>query len=194
MRIQSKILLLLCLAILFNSCEKTVYPKPKAYPKIDFPTKDYVIGGFLDCGIKFKIPTYAIAEKDLTRNAEPCWFNIDYKTLNAKLHLSYKEITNPETFFEYQDDAWNFAFKHSSKADDIIPYFKTTPKGNFSVLYEIEGNTASQLQFYVTDSVKHYLRGALYFNAPPNKDSLAPVLQFIRTDIDTFISTIDWKN
>jgi gliding motility-associated lipoprotein GldD len=63
----------------------------------------------------------------------------------------------------------------------------------YGLLYDIEGNTASGLQFYLTDSTHHFLRGALYFNASPNIDSLKLVLDFIREDVLQLIKTTKWK-
>jgi gliding motility-associated lipoprotein GldD len=65
----------------------------------------------------------------------------------------------------------------------------------YGVLYEIKGaEAASTLQFYVTDSLSHFLRGALYFNVSPNNDSLAPVIDFIEEDIRHMIGTLNWEN
>jgi len=49
------------------------------------------------------------------------------------------------------------------------------------------------VQFYLTDSTKNYLRAALYFNTQPRLDSIQPVLNFIKKDIDVMIGSFKWK-
>jgi gliding motility-associated lipoprotein GldD len=83
---------------------------------------------------------------------------------------------------------------HITKADAINEQL-INDVGNriFGILYDLKGNTASAVQFYVTDSVKHYLRGSLYFESEPNADSLAPVIDFFREDVIHLIETLKWK-
>ena len=108
--------------------------------------------------------------------------NLSYPQYNAKLHLSYKEINN--------DTALN---THTIKAESINEkYFKN--REIFGLIYYIEGNTASSTQFFITDSTRHFLRGALYFNQHPDKDSLAPVIDYLREDIVTLMETLRFKN
>ncbi len=61
-------------------------------------------------------------------------------------------------------------------------------------IYHIRGReAASPLQFFATDSLSHFLRGALYFDARPNNDSLAPVIRFIEKDIRNLLGTLEWE-
>ena len=118
--------------------------------------------------------------------------NIVIKDLNAKIHLSYKNIH--QNLSVLLDDAHTLAYKHSIKADAINEkVFINHEKKVYGILYEIKGDAASSVQFFMTDSTDHYIRGALYFNTNPNKDSLAPVVQFLKTDIVHFIETLNWK-
>ena len=83
---------------------------------------------------------------------------------------------------------------HISKADAIDEkVFNNNNENVYGILYDLKGNTASAVQFYVTDSTRHYLRGSLYFSAEPDADSLAPVIGFFRDDIIHLIETIKWK-
>lgn len=94
----------------------------------------------------------------------------------------------------YLEDARTMVYKHTVKADAINEKaFINKEKKVYGVLYDIKGNAASSVQFYLTDSVTHFLRGALYFNAEPNKDSLAPAIKFIHQDIERLIETFQWK-
>ena len=61
------------------------------------------------------------------------------------------------------------------------------------ILYDLKGNTASNVQFVLTDSTKHFFRGALYFNNVPNKDSIAPMSDYIREDIIHIMESFEWK-
>lgn len=185
--------LLFLVMLSLTSCEDTYIPKPSSYPRIEYPkSKDYQLYSG-DCPFTFKTPQYTEVMRDTQSGAQDCWLNINYKPFNAKLHLSYKPVSNFKNFYEMSEDARTFAFKHTTKAEDISERYYRTNNGVSGILYEIEGNTASSVQFFATDSTKHYLRGALYFNSRPNKDSLEPVIKYLRTDIDTFIQSLKWK-
>jgi len=184
--------ILILLVALLTACEQTPIPKPTAYPHIYFPAKAYKTFDST-CPFTFRYPVYARVVHDSTTGAEPCWLNVNYTQFNAKLHLSYKSVSSFKSFHEFSEDAHTFAYKHSVKADDITPNYFRFSKDVTGILYEIEGNTASSIQFYATDSVEHYLRGALYFNSRPNKDSLGPIIEYLRTDIDTFLKSLKWK-
>ncbi|MEK6614728.1 MAG: gliding motility lipoprotein GldD [Bacteroidota bacterium] len=131
---------------------------------------------------------------DSDNNSEPCWKNIVYPRFRAELNLSYKHIENGSNLEKYLDDSWMLATKHQMKASGMpeTPIKRDSAKV-YGLMFEIEGNAASNLQFYVTDSTHHFLRGALYFFAYPNCDSLAPVIDFIKKDVERMISTLKWK-
>lgn len=186
-------ILLLVFPILFVSCteRKIDIPKQRGYFRIDLPKKKYI--RFKEnFPYSFNFPTYSYIQIDTTPDAEPYWLNIQFPEFKATIHISYKNIKNNlNTFVE---DAHFLAFKHDSKADAIkAEEFNYDDKNVHGLLFDIKGNAASLMQFYVTDSTNHFVRGALYFNVPPNKDSLAPVLKFIREDIIELISSFDWK-
>lgn len=191
----SKYLLIYSFTYLLIGCSGGTYtPKPAGYPRIDLPKKEYVDFNSSECGFSFRVPKYAVVEQDKSRGAEACWYNLDFPQFAAKVHMSYKPVSSFKNFYEMSEDAHTFAYKHTVKAEDIYDsafYFKNNRTSGF--LFSIEGNTASAIQFYATDSNKHYLRGALYFNAQPNKDSLQPVVNFIRADIDTLLKSLRWR-
>ena len=168
-------------------------PKPRGYFRIAFPDKGYRSFD-TTYPFSFDYPKYARVVPDTGLQAEPYWVNVDFPTFNGTLYLSYKKVNN--NLVQYFEDTRVFVTKHISKADDIIPSPITFPENHvWGVYYTITGTgVASTCQFCVTDSTKHFLRGALYFNVRPNNDSLAPVLDFINKDIDRLISTIKWKS
>jgi len=113
--------------------------------------------------------------------------------LKGKIHLSYKTIHN--NFNELMEDSRRLAYKHTIKADAINEQmFIDDEKHVFGILYDIQGDAASSIQFFATDSTTHFLRGSLYFNVIPNKDSLAPVVSFVKKDIIKLMETLSWTS
>jgi len=121
-----------------------------------------------------------------------CWYNIDFPLFNARIHLTYKPVNN--SLSELLEESRSLAFKHSSKADAINEKLISFPdKRVFGTKYDIKGNAASSVQFYLTDSTDNFIRAALYFSVSPNIDSIAPVVKFIEEDIDHFINSFEWE-
>lgn len=173
------------------SCKRHYQPKPHGYYRITFPEKEYVrYEG--SCPYTFEYPVYARVVKDPEPDAEPCWVNLDFPTLHGRVHITYKDVRG--NLGRMLEDTYDLAYKHTVKADAIRERaFRDTVRKVYGILYDIRGNTASNVQFYLTDSTRHFLRGALYFDCEPNKDSLAPVVDFIRKDIIHLIETFSWK-
>ena len=63
----------------------------------------------------------------------------------------------------------------------------------YGIWFPLEGSVASPYQFFVTDSVEHYMRGSLYFNTSPNPDSMAPVIEFVKEDLEKMLETFEWN-
>lgn len=189
MKINKFFVLFIVFILVFSSCkDKNPVPKPKAYFRIDFPEKSYKQYDE-DCPFKFEIPVYAFLIKNKEEN---CWMDIFFPENKATIYMTYKVLKN--NLREYLDDQHEFVYKHVVKADAIEETgFVNQDDKVYGTLYHIKGNTASSLQFYLTDSTNHFLRGSLYFDVSPNKDSLAPVIQFIREDIEHFMESFSWK-
>jgi gliding motility-associated lipoprotein GldD len=180
------------ICFLLVQCKENYSPKPKGYFRTDFPEKKY-IRFTSDCPYSFEYPMYGKVVKDIQPNAEPYWMNIEFSQFKAKIHLSYKKVSS--NLNGYIEDSHTLAYKHAIKADGIDEVLlEDSIRHMFGILYEIKGNAASSVQFYLTDSVHHFLRGSLYFEAQPNKDSLAPSIGFFRQDILHLIETLQWKN
>lgn len=178
-------------------CNEVYLPKPRSYYRIDMPQKEYATYESPYCPLKIEYPAYANVERDTTffndKPDHPCWLNIKMPYFNSTIHLSYKEIGSGKSSLDKLiSDSYNIAFKHTVKADYIDENI-VTQKNAYGVLYDIGGNTASSVQFFVTDSTQHFLRGSLYFKSEPNVDSLMPVINFIREDILHLMQTIEWK-
>lgn len=189
-------LLILCISIMvFASCgddeDEVFIPKPKGFPRIYFPEKSYRMYDSL-CPYSFEIPTYSFINNDKHKGADPCWININFPKYNAQIHLSYKSVTNNlDTFLS---DSRDFAIKHQIKATGLDETIIIRDSSKvYGLVYDIGGNTASNVQFYLTDSTHHFMRGALYFNVVPNIDSLKIVVDYLRKDIIHMIQTFEWK-
>ena len=187
--------LLMGMLVLLDGCEEPIYtPKPKGYFRIELPEKAYQTYSS-DCPYSFEYPVYAKVEKQNRffdeDVSDSCWLDVLLPELTGEIHLSYKPVnSNLEKLIE---DAHQMAYKHTIKADYIDESFIQTSNGMGGILYELGGNSASNIQFYLTDSTEHFLRGSLYFGAHPNQDSLAPVIQFVRADMIHLIETLRWQ-
>ena len=177
---------------ILTSCSKTPAPKPRGFFRIDMPEKKYALFTDNSCPYRFETPDYSYVLPDTNRFAEPCWKYILYPKFGAQLYLTYKPLKKNLT--QMSEDSRGFAYKHTIKANGIDETFIKTQNKVYGVVYDIGGNAASNLQFYVTDSFQHFLRGSLYFNTIPNADSLQPSLEFIRKDVLQLINTLQWNN
>lgn len=174
-------------------CTPHYSPKPRGYFRIIFPEKTYRTYSS-GCPYTFDLPTYAQVEPDRSADAQPCWMDIAFPQYNARIHLSYMPVSGRDYFNQLVEDAHTFAFNHTVRATAIDQQRISRPEDDvYGLKYEIKGNTASNIQFFVSDSTHHYLRGALYFHEKPRLDSIQPVLEFIKADIDTLIHSLRWK-
>ncbi|MBN2729825.1 MAG: gliding motility lipoprotein GldD [Bacteroidales bacterium] len=188
-------LLLIMLFLLFASCGTNIdseYPKPRGYFRIDLPEKEY-IDFDTTYPFSFRYPAYAEVVPDNNPGSEPYWINLYYPTLNGMLSFSYKKIEN--NLYQLSEESREFANKHIIKANEIREHRVEYPDHNvYGLVWEIEGsNTASPYQFYVCDSTTHFIRAALYFNHIPNNDSIAPIIQRVKEDMDTLMSSLRWS-
>ena len=183
-------LIIIIFASIF-SCNQDYTPKPSGYMRIDFPEKKYITyNGNLP--YYFQFPIYGKIIPDTDKYAEPYWLNIEFPEYKGKLHLSYKKVKG--NLSKFIEDTRKLAYKHTIKADAIDEnIYKNDSARVYGIIYNIKGNTASSMQFFLTDSNENFLRGALYFNSPPNKDSLAPLIAFFGKDVEHFIHSLKWR-
>lgn len=198
---MKQIALLILSVLFFASCtgNHDYSPKPRGYFRIIFPKKDY--RPYTGPGpFTFLYPKYAVIDTDKTSQKAgkllnmQSLLNMQFPQFNGTLHLSYESITSKKVFDELIEDAHSFAFKHTVKATSIDEGIIHMPERKvYGLYYTIDGNAASSVQFFLTDSTKNYLRGALYFNNEPRLDSIQPVLTFVKKDVDVMIKTFTWK-
>lgn len=189
--------ILVCLTLVLLSCNNDYTIKPRGYFKIDLPQKSYQKFDRPGYPYTFEYPVYSSVIKDTlffeSEPENPYWINVDFPQFNSKIHISYKEV-GKNKIDSLVNDAFTMAYKqHTYKASAIEPVPFTSDKGIQGVYFSLTGNTATANQFFITDSVKHFLRGALYFDATPNEDSLRPVSNFLRQDMEHLINTLQWR-
>src|SRR5689334_8746497 len=180
----------------FFACNSVFVVKKRGYFKIDFPHHQYQTFDKAGYPYSFEFPVYANVVQDTSffeaKPENPYWINIDFPRFNGKIYVSYKDIGKNE-FNKLVNDAYNMTYKHSSRATEINDSVMHTPMGVTGIYFTVGGNAATAHQFFVTDSVKHFLRGALYFDAAPNEDSLDIVNDFLQVDMKHLINTLHWK-
>lgn len=187
---------LIVLFISVAACNSPYTPRPRGYFKIDFPKHEYKKFDQPGYPYTFEYPVYANVLKDSTffedKPENPYWINIEFPRFAGKIYISYKEIGKND-LNKLINDAFNMTYKHSTRATEIVDSAIRTSNGVSGVFFSVGGNAATAKQFFVTDSVKHFLRGALYFDASPNEDSLGVVNNFLQDDMKHLINTFRWK-
>ena len=168
-------------------------PKPKGYPRIEFPDRMYRKAPIKNCPFTFEIPNYTSLEPVGDLNKEPCWYNLYFKPFDAILHLSYKEVNTQNKLEEYIEDSRELVFKHTIKAQEIEEREIDNKKNIRGIFYDIKGETATSINFFVSDYNQHFLRGAFYFNEKTKIDSVQPIVDFVKNDFIHLIETLQWK-
>jgi gliding motility-associated lipoprotein GldD len=208
--------LLLIAYCLFASCNSTYTSRKKGYYKIDYPERKYIAFQQEGFPYTFEYPVYAKIVKDSTyfdSNPEnPYWINVDFPQFGGRIFLSYKIIGGKAMYKlkqangAYRDsaginkfdnmvnDAFNLTNKNQAITSSIKDSIMHTPNGVTGVFFKVGGNAATSKQFFLSDTTKNFIRGALYFDVTPNADSLRPVQDFLQADIEHMINTFKWTN
>jgi len=195
--------------------EEDPVPRPYGYSKAVLPQRNRVVWDSSVFPARFEFNSVAVPRllsSDLGINKEgnrpmqagTLWMNLDYAGLRAQVHLSYHPLNRvyfgngqkvgvADALAVLMAETQRMTFKHTLKASGIEEALVKYPEHRvFGMLYTVRGNAASQTQFYVTDSIRHYLRGSLYFGATPNADSLQPYSEYILEDVKHLLSTLTW--
>ena len=172
--------------LLFQSCKEDVYPKPKGFLKLDYPTPNY-ISLQNDCPYTFEYSDQATLFVN-----KKCWIRLAYPKLKANLHITYRPVHN--NLREILNEVQRLTTKHTIKADAIERIAFDNPKNHvYGAIMHVDGNAASNIQFYATDSTRNVLSGALYFETAPKFDSILPAIRYIEKDVIKLMETIQWK-
>lgn len=175
------------------SCSSHSVPRPEGFYRIELPEINYIKSNGL-CGPEFEIPVYSVVENVKSSKNDVCWYNIRFPSFNARLHCT--DVVLEDNLGVLIQDAQELVFSHDHKANGISRtrvINEQTDGGARGVLYHLEGPVATPIQFFVTDSTEHFLRGSLYFDNTPNPDSTAPILARLLSDVEHFMRTVSWK-
>jgi gliding motility-associated lipoprotein GldD len=205
----------LCLAgIQLLACNSAYTPRERGYFRIDFPEREYRVFDEPGYPYTFEYPVYGVIARDSTlfddNPDNPYWINLDFPAFRGRVYLSYKSIggnsvykvktdkgykdsTVRNTFEGLREEAYRMTYKHTLKASGIVDSPLYNPQGIPGIYFKVAGNAATARQFYLTDSSRHFLRGALYFDTAPNSDSLSVVNDFLQEDMLHLIRTLRWK-
>lgn len=183
--------------VLSLGCNSPYTFKKKGYFHIDFPEKKYQLFNQPGYPYSFEYPVYTQVVKDTTffdaRPENEWWINIDVPRFGGRIYISYKEVGKND-FDSLVNDGFKMAYKqHTEISTGINDSLMKTPNGVEGIYFSLKGNTATANQFFLTDSTRHFLRGALYFNTSPNEDSLGIVNDFLKEDLHHLINTLKWK-
>ncbi|HSP11703.1 MAG TPA: gliding motility lipoprotein GldD [Salegentibacter sp.] len=181
---------ILLLMLIFSSCgDNDSRPKPKAFLALEYPKAVYSPIN-LDCPYSFEKNQNALITP--SRNNIPCWINLEYKDMNGMIFITYQPVRN--NLDSLLKDAQNLPLQHTIKADVIEGDMYTNEQHNtYGMFYEVEGNAASQAQFYLTDSVDHFLTGSVYFDRQPNFDSIIPAADYLKKDMKHLMESLRWQ-
>ena len=215
MTLRKKSFFCFFILILLGSCNDGFTVKKEGYFKIDFPKKEYTTFNEPSFPYSFEYPVYARITKGVSSPGEtaenPYSIDIDFPNFKGRIFISYKNIsgisvykvkttdggyrdsTASNDFDKMVDDAYKLAYKNDIKAQSIGDSVMHTPNGLTGIYFQLSGNVATANQFLISDTSKHFLRGALYFDATPNEDSLRPVNSFLKEDMKHIINTLKWK-
>jgi gliding motility-associated lipoprotein GldD len=215
--IQTGKLAILCTILIsvFITCNSTYTSKKRGYFKVDFPKKKYVQFEQSGFPYMFEYPVYARIVKDSTYfdndPDNPYWINMDFPTFRGKIFISYKviggksvyKIKTPSgykdsiginSFENMVNDSYKLSYRNDIKAYSIDDSVMHTPNNLTGIFFSLTGNVATSKQFFLSDSTRNFLRGALYFDATPDEDSLKPVNDFLQQDMYHLINTLKWTN
>lgn len=189
----------LIISIIFTSCGEEDYtPKPRIYPKIEFPQKAYKDSETAFCEFRFQQPVATKIEQKEDffegQALNDCWFTMTYPSLNGAVYFTYAPIDKENPLYKLVDDAYKLEEQHQAKAAFIDHAQIIRPEAKvYGEITELGGNVGTPFQFYLTDSTNHFVRAGLTFNTQANADSLAPAVQYVKDDMMKLIETFQWK-
>ncbi|GAB4345167.1 MAG: hypothetical protein OHK0038_25390 [Flammeovirgaceae bacterium] len=194
--------LLINILILLFACKQEVsfVPKPKGYPRVEFPPHEYVKLPEGKYPYQFEISKYAEIHPDTSfvaqlyaKEHKNNWIELRYPLFKNQISVSYYPVRgNLDSLMRYVNTSHKLTNKHMIKATAIDEILTRTPNGDWAILFELEGDVPSQFQYFITDSTTHFIRAALYFPTSTHNDSLAPIIQYVKEDMLHMLNSTTW--
>ena len=178
--------LLFLFLLILVSCGEDPLPKPRAFLNLEYPAQNYK-------NLTLERPyAFDVSDQSILKDEPKKWLKIEYPQLKASVDITYRKVE--KNIRELLVESEKLVFKHTVKAEQISSNdYTDEEKRVFATLHEITGNAASQIQFHITDSTNHFVKGALYFKTKPNYDSVLPAVAYIKKDILRLMETFQWK-
>lgn len=171
-------------------CTKNSSPKPNAFLALEYPMAQY---DSIDRNCSYVFEKNTLSQVIPAKGANPCWINLQYNHMHATIFITYEPVGN--NLDSLLRDAQKLPLQHTVKADYIEgDQYKNPEHNTYGMFYEITGNAASQAQFYLTDSVKHFLTGSVYFRVQPNYDSILPAASYLKKDVKHLMESLSWRD
>ena len=176
-----------CVALCTISCSEETRPKPKGELRLEYPKAKYQAFNSA-CPFTFEYSDFAA----LHEAKKPCWYNLVYPQMKANVFLTYFPIQN--AFRLHVKEVEKMVYEHTIRASAIeTKSFSYPEKRVFGNFYELKGQSASNIQIFLTDSTRHFVTANLYFKSRPKPDSLQPAIDYIKEDLMHMIETFNWK-
>lgn len=170
----------------FLGCgEENILPKPKAMLRLEYqrPAAEPIETGYFT----FEMNKAARVDKKNSKSIV-----VEYPEMKAAVFLNYRKVENDLN--KLIRDAHKLSGEHAAKADGIQQrIFENSENNVYGAFYEVSGDAASQAQFFVTDSLNHFVTGALYFKTKPNYDSIYPAAKYLQNDMGRIMESLRWK-
>ncbi len=194
---SSTVLALVAVLLVGCNSKPDAVPKPRAFPRVDYPERNLTIFNDDDCPFTFVYPDYMEPEKETSFLGEtpvhPCWFDLAVPSLNARIHCSYYEVSDRKSFNELVADAFRIANKINQRSNYMDEIRVGNEQGTGGLILEFQGPAASPMHFFLSDTVNHFFKASLYYNTKVQPDSLAPITEFIKSDLAGVINSFEWK-
>ena len=170
------------------SCKEDILPKPAANLRLEYPEASYKTFDDPSCPY-----TFDMNADGKIKTEKNCDLSIHYPKMKATIYLTFKRVGN-NNMDSLLRDAQSLLYKHVIKADDIIEQPFINKKENvYGMYYAVNGNAATNAQFYLTDSTRYFVDCSVYFYAKPNFDSIMPAASYLRNDLQNMMESFKWK-
>ena len=165
-------------------------PRPRAYPRVEYPQHELQPFSQEDCPFTFQFPKYAEVQQ---KEDHTCWFDISMPVFKAKLHCSYLQVKDRAHFDDMVNDTYTIAGKINERSNYMEESRIKNANGVGGLMLKFTGPAASPLHFFLTDTTQHFFKASLYFEAKVKPDSLAPIIEFVESDINKMLDSFQWS-